>query len=115
VKVLVKPTDFKNDEILFTAFAPGGISVYGDADLQSASATNVIPAFGAGNYTNIELNKFLSGKQLSIGTSLGENTENINGRANKETLETALKVMYAHLVEPRKDAALFGGMIDRTK
>lgn len=114
VKVLVKPTDFKNDEIIFSAFAPGGTSVYSDVDYPSASATNVVPAFGAGNYTNLELNKFLSGKRLSIGTSIAENTENISGSATKETLETALQVMYAHLVEPRKDVALFGGMIDRT-
>ena len=67
VKVVLKPTDFKNDEIQFSAFAQGGTSLYSDADYQSAAnADGIITAGGAGNYNANQLEKFLSGKELSV-------------------------------------------------
>ena len=60
VKVILKPTDFKNDEILFNGFAEGGTSLYSDADYQSAAnAGSIIPANGVGNYNADQLDKFL--------------------------------------------------------
>lgn len=115
IKVLLKPTDFKNDEILFTGFAPGGTSLYSDADFQSASAANVIPSFGAGNYNTTELGKFMSGKQATVQTGIGERTQTISGGAVNKDLETALQLMYAHVTEPRKDSLQFKGMIARSK
>ena len=115
IKVLLKPTDFKNDEISFAAFAPGGTSLYPDADFQSASASNIIPSYGAGNYNTNDLSKYLSDKQLVVQTSIGERTENISGGAINKDLETALQLMYARITEPRKDSAMFHGMIERSK
>jgi zinc protease len=115
VKVLLKPTDFKNDQIIFAGFGPGGTSLYSDADYQSAAAANAIPAVGAGNYNSTQLTKFLAGKQLGAQTSIGEQTQNISGNAVKDDLETALKLMYARITEPRRDTSVFKGMIDRTK
>ncbi|OOQ56720.1 M16 family metallopeptidase [Mucilaginibacter pedocola] len=115
IKVLLKPTDFKNDEVSFTAFAPGGTSLYSDAEYQSASAANIIPSYGAGNYNTTALSKYLSGKQMSVQLSIGERTQNINGGAVNKDLEGALQLMYAYVTEPRKDSVLFRGMITRSK
>jgi zinc protease len=115
IKVLLKPTDFRNNEVSFAGFAPGGTSLYPDADYQSASAANIIPGYGAGNYNTTELNKYLSGKQLGVQTSIGERTQNIDGGAVNSDLEAALQLMYAYVTEPRKDSAMFKGMISRSK
>lgn len=116
IKVIIKPTDFKDNEILFTAFAPGGTSLYPDADFQSASAAgSIIPSFGAGNYGPGQMDKYLSGKQLGLKPYIGERSQGFSGGAAPKDLEAALQLVYAYFTEPRKDEKLFAGMIARTK
>ncbi|WEA04027.1 M16 family metallopeptidase [Mucilaginibacter sp. SJ] len=116
VKVLLKPTDFKNDQIVFTAFSPGGTSLYSDLDFQSASnAAGIINASGAGNYTPTELGKYLVGKQVRIIPYIGERLQGINGLSTPQDLETALMLIYAKLTEPRLDTNVFKSIIDRSK
>ena len=116
VKVVLKPTDFKNDQILFSSFAPGGTSLYPDADYQSAaSAAGIIAAGGAGNYNVTELEKYLAGKQISVRPYIGELTEGIGGSATPKDLESALQLVYAYFTEPRKDDDVFKGIIGRSE
>jgi zinc protease len=115
IKVLLKPTDYKNNQIIFTGFSSGGTSLYNDTDFQSASAANIIPSFGAGNYNTTQLNKYLAGKQLSMQPFVSERAQGINGSTVNNDLEDALQLMYAFLTEPRKDSVIFKGMIARSK
>ncbi|MHA4810760.1 M16 family metallopeptidase [Flavitalea flava] len=114
--VLIKPTNFKNDEIVFSGFAPGGTSLYKDAEYQSAAnAAGIIAAGGAGNYSTNELEKFLQGKQVSVQPFISERYQGINGAAAPKDLETAMKLLYAYFAEPRKDEEVFKGIIARSK
>jgi zinc protease len=116
VNVILKPTNFKNDEVVFSAFAEGGTSLYNDADYQSAaSAQEIIPANGAGNYNPDQLDKYLEGKQLSVTPFISERFEGINGSATTKDLETALQMIYADFTEPRKDTSIFKGIIEKEK
>lgn len=116
LKVVLKPTNFQNDEILFNGSAPGGSSLYSDADYQSAAfAAKLISANGAGNYAADELGKFLSGKQLSVAPYITERFEGFNGAATKEDMETCLQLLYAYFTEPRKDSIRFRGIMERSK
>jgi zinc protease len=116
VKVVLKPTDFKNDQILFSSFAPGGTSLYPDADYQSAgSAAGVIAAGGAGNYNVTELGKYLAGKQISVKPYIGERSQGVSGGATPKDLESALQLVYAYFTEPRKDEDVFKGIIGRSE
>jgi zinc protease len=116
VKVVLKPTDFKNDEIVFNGFASGGTSLYNDSDYESAAnAAELIAANGAGNYNPGQLDNYLEGKQLSVHPYLNERWEGIRGRSSKTDLETALQLIYAEMTEPRKDSAISRGMIERIK
>jgi zinc protease len=116
VKVILKPTDFKNDEILFDAFAPGGTSLVSDADYQSASnAAAILSGAGLGNYNATELQNFLSGKHVSVGAGIDELYEVINGSTAATDLETALQLTYARFTEPRKDKVVFESYIARAK
>jgi zinc protease len=115
VKVLLKKTAYKNDEVLFNGFAPGGLSLYPDADYQSAAAANIVPGFGAGNYNTTELQKYLSNKQLGVRASIGDRMEGIGGTSVNADLETALQLIYAYFTEPRLDAEQFKGLLERSK
>lgn len=116
VRVILKPTDFKNDEVLFTAFAPGGSSLYDDADFQSAAnAAVIINNGGAGDFNLIQLGKYLSGKQVSVQPYIGDRTQGINGGAVPKDLETALQLIYLYFTAPRKDTGIFSNIISRSK
>jgi len=116
VRVVLKPTTFKNDEILFNGFAPGGTSLYPDADYQSAAnAGTLIPANGTGNYNADQLDKYLEGKQLQVTPYINERFEGIKGGSTNKDLETALRLIYAYFTGPRKDTAIFNGIIAKSK
>ncbi|SDD70144.1 zinc protease [Mucilaginibacter pineti] len=116
IKVILKPTDFKDNEILFAGSAPGGTSLYSDADYQSASnASGMVSSFGVGNYNPTQLEKYLTGKQLGVSPYISERSQGINGSATPKDLETALELLYGYVTEPRKDADLFTGIIARSK
>jgi len=115
VKVLLKPTDFKNDQIIFSGFSSGGTSLYSDADYQSAAnAAGLIAAGGVGNYNTDELTKFLSGKEVSVSPYINERFEGVSGGTTPKDLETALQMVYAYFTEPRKDTTMFKGILSRS-
>ncbi|HUB60296.1 MAG TPA: insulinase family protein, partial [Puia sp.] len=116
VRVVLKPTDFKNDEIVFNGFASGGTSLYDDADYESAAnAAELVAANGAGNYDPGQLDSYLEGKQLSVHPYINERFEGIRGNSTRTDLETALQLVYAEFTEPRKDTAISHGIIERMK
>lgn len=116
VRVILKPTDFKNDEISFSAFSPGGSSLYSDADFQSAQyATAIIRSGGLGEFNSVQLPKLLSGKRASVSPYIGERSEGISGLTSPKDLETALQLTYLYFTQPRKDAETFKGLIAQQK
>ncbi len=116
VKVILKPTDFKNDEINFTAFSPGGTSLYSDADFQSAAyATAIIRSGGIAEFNSVQLPKLLSGKRVSVSPYISERSEGLSGSATPKDLETALQLTYLYFTHPRKDAETFKGLIAQQK
>ncbi|MBN9381255.1 MAG: insulinase family protein [Chitinophagaceae bacterium] len=116
VRVIVKPTDFKNNEIYFTGFAPGGSSLYDDADFQSAAnAAGIISNGGAGDFNLVQLGKYLAGKQLSVQPYIGDRMQGVNGGAVNKDLETVLQLTYLYFTAPRKDTSIFHNIISRSK
>lgn len=116
VKAVLKPTDFKNDEISFTAYSPGGTSLYSDADFQSASnAASLVRSSGLGDFNAIALPKLLSGKKVSVSPYISERSEGLSGFTSPKDLETALQLNYLYFTQPRKDAEIFKGFITQQK
>lgn len=111
LKVVLKPTGFKNDEILFYGDSPGGTSLYSDDDYPSAAnASSIISSFGIGNYTTNQLQQFLNGKQLGVQPFITERKQGVQGISTWKDLETALQMVYGYFTEPRKDRTLFDSM-----
>ncbi len=111
-KVVVKPTDFKNDEVLFFAQSPGGTSLASNATLRSAMlAAGVVDQSGAGAFDATALEKTLAGKVVSISPSTGSLTEGFSGSASPKDLETLFQLTYLYATEPRYDPEAFQAMI----
>ena len=116
VKVILKPTDFQNNQVLISGFAPGGSSLYSDADFQSARfAAAAVSLSGLGNYNVNELRKYLADKQAGVTASISENYQSIGGGSATKDAETLLQLVYANFTEPRLDKAAFEGYISRNK
>lgn len=116
VKVVLKPTDFKNDEILINAFSPGGTSLYSDADYQSASsASSLVARSGISEFNSIQLPKLLTGKRVSVTPYISERAEGISAFSAPKDLETALQLVYLYFTQPRKDEEIFKSVIQQQK
>ena len=104
IKVIFHPTEFKADEILMQAFSKGGYSQVKTEDLPSAQvATYVIDYSGIGRFSYTQLEKALTGKTVSVGPEISENTERINGSSAVKDLETMLQLTYLYFTAPRRD------------
>jgi zinc protease len=116
VKVILKPTPFKNDQILINGYHFGGTSLASDADFTSADmADNVIGNSGLADFNEIQLGKMLSGKNVHISPNITETTQGINGSSSPKDLETALQLVYLYFTQPRKDADIWQSTITQTK
>jgi zinc protease len=101
VEVWLKPTDFKNDQVLFTAYALGGMSQAREADFKSASlATAMVGVGGMGGLSPVDLSKMLSGKIAQASPTVGEYTHGVSGSSTPKDLETALQLNYLSFTAP---------------
>lgn len=108
VKVILKPTNFKEDEILFRASSPGGTSLAPDKDFIAAdSAAQVVTAGGLGKFSITDLRKMMAGKVASASPFIGEVSEGLSGGASKKDLETMFQLIYLRFTQPRADANAF--------
>lgn len=116
VKVILKPTQFKNDQILINGYSFGGTSLANDQDFISADfAAGVIGSSGVGDFTQAQLDKKLSGKNVSITPYISDITQGISGNARPADFETALQLIYLYFTQPRKDADIWASTINQTK
>ncbi len=108
VRVLLKPTDFKNDEVLFSAYSPGGTSKVGPAQLLSATlAPGIVQEGGLGQFPQTELRKYLTGRIVRVNPVVRELFEGITGTASPQDLETMFTLIHLYFTAPRKDADAF--------
>jgi zinc protease len=115
-RVVLKPTDFKNDEILFSAYSPGGTSLAPDTNFVSAMfATAIIGQSGVNNLDLISLQKKMAGKIVNVNPSISPLAEGFSGSASPQDLETLFQLVYLHGISPRKDSTAFISLITRYK
>jgi len=108
IRVVLKPTDFKNDEIQFQGFSTGGTSLISDADYYSVrSAADVISLSGVGEFDLNSLNKKLTGEVVSVFPYINELSEGVIGDASPEDMETMFQLIYLYITSPRKDSIAF--------
>jgi zinc protease len=114
VQVVLKPTDFKADDILMRASSPGGTSLAPDSLAVSADrASMIVSMSGAGAFSDVDLGKLLAGKVARATAFIGDENEGFSGNASPRDLETMLQLVYLYGTQPRRDTAAFAALQKR--
>ena len=107
-RVILKKTDFKENEIRLNAFQRGGSSLYGEKDWAN---TELLPLAtmmsGLGEFSYTELQKALAGKQASVGFSMDTYEDEFSGQSTVKDLETMFQLLYLNFTDMRKDEKSF--------
>jgi zinc protease len=107
-RVLLKPTDFKADEVLFAARSPGGTSLLSNRDELNASLGNAALAVsGVGPFNQVALGKRLTGKRAQVSAAVSESEEGMRGSASARDLETLFQLAWLRFTQPRVDSGAY--------
>ena len=94
-RVILKKTDFKEDEVTMSAFQRGGQSLYNEKDWANLQLLTSLNSFtGLGNFSNSDLNKALAGKQASVYLNISQFTDQLSGNSSVKDLETMFQLLY---------------------
>ncbi|WP_333819125.1 M16 family metallopeptidase [Ohtaekwangia sp.] len=112
VKVILKPTDFKNDQVIFAGTRFGGQYLYPAEDRDNAEfASTVVTQMGVDQFSPIDLRKVLAGKNASVAPRIGTISESISGQSSATDVETLLQLTNLYFTKPRKDDELFQSFV----
>lgn len=115
-KVILKPTPYKEDEILFRAYSPGGTSLAADQDIVPAeTADEVVSEGGLGSFSRIDLNKLLAGATTAVRADIGDAEEGMRGGSAKKDIERMFQLIYLNFTAPRADAVQFDALKSRLR
>jgi len=116
VRVILKPTDFKEDEIVFRAISPGGTSLASDEDfIPARMASQVISAGGVGEFSAIDLQKKLTGKVVGVRPIISDWDEGLMGSASPKDVEILFQLINLNFTAPRADATMFDVLKNQMK
>jgi len=114
IDVILKPTDFKNDEILMSAFSRGGSSIFDDKDVFAANnIARVVEASGLGSFSNANLEKKLTGINVGLRVYVDDIMQGLNGNASPEDFETLMQLVTLHFKNARRDQEAFDAYISQ--
>jgi zinc protease len=116
VKVVIKTTDFKEDEILFEAKSLGGYSLYDQKDDISAKyAADIAMESGLGDFDKAELQKYMSGKNANLQPYIGEISEGFSGSCVVNDFELLLQMIHVSFTKPRVSESAFNSYMNKEK
>lgn len=108
VKVILKKTNLKNDQVLMRAYSPGGTSLAKDNELNNASnAASIVNYSGVSDLDLTNLQKVLTGKNVNVSPFISNLTEGLSGSASPDDLEEMFQLIYLYFTQPRKDDESF--------
>ncbi|MBP1614854.1 MAG: hypothetical protein H6Q13_2302 [Bacteroidetes bacterium] len=114
MRVVVKKTDYKDDQILMSSVAYGGNSLFADHEIFNAGFIRTVPSIGGiGAFSAIDLGKALAGKSASVNASVSSATEGLSGSSSIKDLETLLQLTHLYFTAPRKDEQAYAAFIER--
>src|SRR5688572_8088756 len=114
VRVILKPTDFKNDQVVMNASRFGGQYLFDPKERFNAEfAATVVTQMGVGEFSPVDLRKVLAGKTATVAPRLGSLSESLNGQCSAVDVETMLQLTYLYFTQPRKDDDLFKSFVSK--
>ncbi len=116
VRVVLKNTDFKADEVQMKAISFGGSSLFPNSEMINIKVLDeVVGVGGLGNFSKIDLEKVLAGKRASVSSFIGDKTEGVTGFCSPQDFETLMQLTYLTFTQPRKDIEAFNSYKKRTE
>lgn len=108
-EVWLKPTDFRNDQIVFSAYGKGGTSELTTraAYVNASLATSLVGAAGIGGFSPTDLGKVLAGKIATASAFISDYTQGLSGSSTPKDLETALQLLHLNVTAPNQDRTAF--------
>jgi zinc protease len=115
-KVLLKPSDFKRDEILFAAQSVGGISLLPDTVVTQAQlASMALSVGGLGTFNQTALTKRLTGKRANVSAYISDTEQGLQGSASAKDVETLFQLAWLNLTQPRADSSAFEALRNQAR
>jgi zinc protease len=106
--VWLKPTDFKNDQVLFTAYAKGGTSLASPSEYYAAVLSpTLVSIAGIGGFTPVELDKLLPGRLVDVSPYVSSYTHGVSGSSTPRDLETAFQLLHLYFTAPNRSPEAF--------
>lgn len=116
VRVILKPTKYKNDEVLVSAYSIGGHSVYPDEDHFTAmNADGIVKESGVAEFSKSDISKILAGKSVYVAPSISMNSEVMSAQSKTSDLESMFQLMYLYFTSPRVDTSAFKSYVTKKK
>ena len=114
VKVTLKATDFKNDQILLSAYREGGLTNYSLEDKYSAeNAASLVSSMGVGEFNPTDLKKVMAGKVAVVTPNISNYTSGFSGSSSKKDIESLFQMFNLFVTEPRKDSVIYRSVVQR--
>ncbi|MET0982356.1 MAG: insulinase family protein [Telluria sp.] len=114
VKVILKATDFRNDQVVMSAARYGGQSLFGDTDILNARYANgIVASMGLKEYSPLDLSKVLAGKSAAVTMGMAGYTEVVGAASGASEIETMLQMLWLRFDAVRRDEDLFKSFIGK--
>ena len=111
VRVVLKPTDFKDNEIVFRSVAAGGLSLASETDLVPAqTAVQVVTSMGFGKLASGDIRRVLQGKAVGVQPIIGPYEHGLSGGSSREDIEWMFQLIHLTMTSPRRDPNIFGAL-----
>lgn len=112
VQVIVKPTTFKDDEVLISAIALGGTEKIDAADSASIIFMDVaLSQLGFGEYTNSDVNKYLAGKKVKFNPSINVYTREASITTTPKDLTASFEIIYNYFTAANLNPDEFSSLV----
>ncbi len=104
VRVIMKATDYKDDEIRMSAWSDGGNGRYDSSErINLLAFDGVLNRSRLGGFTQVELGKALAGKQASVWADVDERSESLGGSSSKKDIRTMFELIYMNFMPRERD------------
>jgi zinc protease len=114
VKVVLKPTDFKNDDVSISATRFGGQSLLEDK-FSARYAAAAESAMGINAFTPTDVQKILAGKSVAVQANNGLYVDHVGGSSGNNDIESMLQLLYLRMTSLRHDEALYKAFVSRSQ
>ena len=102
LKVVVKPTTFKADEVEVYMSAHFGQSSLSDEQYWTSSFLPIMVNYmGVSKFTSTDLRKQLSGKNASVNVAVDDYEVGVAGQGSPKDIETIMQLIYLRFTAPR--------------